>query len=89
MIIISGLGLSTHSFAQPGSTTRSVEMRPGTTAPDLPTHNKIADRLPDPLEKDRAAIKLNASEVQLKRSRWAKPKVKTPKKTNETPNRQR
>ncbi len=78
-----------HSSAQTGSSTRSVEMRAGTTAPDLPTNNKIPDVSNDPLAKDRAALKLNASEVQLKRSRWAKPKTKAPKKTNEVQNRQR
>jgi hypothetical protein len=80
MIIITLFYLQNHpAWAQHGSGTRSVEMRPGTQAPNLPTKKSIPDFSENknkPDTKDMNAAVLNHQEkVQLKKSRWSKPKV--------------
>ena len=64
--------ISPFTFAQNGAGPRSVEMRPGTSAPDLPSHNLIRDRPSTEENIDEEGLKLKINESKMKEKKLPK-----------------
>ena len=61
--------ISPFTFAQNGAGPHSVEMRPGTTAPDLPSHNLPRERpsTEENIDEDGLKLKINESKMKVKK----------------------